>query len=97
MGEGVQPFPRSVKITPAVPFPSRSGISRQVCDSAGHLGKAQVMLQLQDSSKSLPLHPRHNSGGSWSALGDLGELECLQLLPTPSLARAARKRWFIVI
>lgn len=95
MGEGVQPFPGRVKIIPAEPFPSSSGISRQVCDSPGHLSKAQEMLQPQGSSRSLPLHPRHDFLGKpgW----DLREPEQLQLLPTPSPARAARKRWFIVI
>lgn len=102
MGEGVQPFPEKVKIILAEPFPSSLGISRQACDSPGHLGKAQVMLQPQGSSRSLPLRPRNDFLGKpgWN-LGkpgwDLGEPECLQLLPTPSLARAARKRWFIVI
>lgn len=47
MGEGVQPFPERVKIILAEPFPSSLGISRQVCDSLGHLGKARAMLQPQ--------------------------------------------------
>ena len=81
MGQGVQPFPGRVKIILAEPFPSSPGISRQVRDSPGHLGKAPVMLQPQGSSRSLPLHPRHNFLGKPGR--DLGELECSQLLPTP--------------
>ena len=95
MGESIQPFPRRVKIIPVEPFPSSLGISRQVCESPGHLGKARVMLQSQGSSRSLPLHPRHDFFGKPGR--DLGEPECSQLLPTPLLARAAKKRWFIVI
>lgn len=40
MGEDIRPLPSRVKITSAEPFPSRLGISRQVCDSSGHLGES---------------------------------------------------------
>lgn len=67
-------MPSPSLIIPAEPFPSSLGISRQVCDSPGHLGTARVMLQPQGSSRSHPLHPRYGEAknGIWDAWDDLG-------------------------
>lgn len=88
MGEDAQTFPGRVKIIPAEPFPGSLGISRQVCDSPGHLSKAEEMLQPQGSSRSLPLHPRHNFSGEpgW----DSREVQVVAAPPhIPPLVRAA--------
>lgn len=71
MGRSIQPFPGRVEIIPTEPFPSSLGISRQVCDSPGHLGKAWVILQPQGSNRSLPLHPRRDFLGkpAWDLRG----------------------------
>lgn len=60
MGQSIQPFLGRVEIILTEPYPSSLGISRQVCDSPGHLGKAWVILQPQGSNRSLPLHPRRD-------------------------------------
>lgn len=81
MGQSIQPFPGRVEIILTEPFPSSLGISRQVCDSPGHLGKAWAILQPQGSNRSLPLHPRHDFLGK---LGwDLGGARMLTALPHP--------------
>lgn len=79
MGERVQPFPGRVKIILAEPFPSSLGISRQACDSPGHLGEAQAMPQPQRSRTSFPLHPKHNFLGKPGR--GLGKPEHLRRLP----------------
>lgn len=83
---------------PAEPFPSSLGISRQVCDSPGHLGKAWAMLQPRGSSRSLPFHPRRDFLGE-ARIGIWGETECSQLFPAPLACQSSqkKKRWFIVI
>lgn len=95
MGERVQPFPGRVTIILAEPLPSSLGISRQACDSPGHLGEAQATLQPRGSRASFPLRPKHNFLGKPRRA--LGNPEHLRRLPNPSLARAARKRCFIVL
>lgn len=81
MGQSIQPFPGRVEIIPTEPFPSSLGISRQVCDSPGHLGKAWVILQPQGSNRSLPLHLRRDFLGKpgW----DLGGAGMLAAPPHP--------------
>lgn len=90
MGQSIQPFPGRVEIIPSHfqavwASPDRS-VTHQ--DTSA---KAWVILQPQGSNRSLPLRPRRDFFRE-GRMGFRGEPECSQLLPTLSLASAARKK-----